>query len=169
MTKESLVAAFMVAALSLGAADGRSLSLDGTWTLCDGKGAHRVAAPVPGDTLDPNVEARVRKALNYEGKIEFITRDELYERAKKCFAIVQTGELAKYGNVFVKKGVGTFGVTLGGAAVYTYTGEFRLLEGTLITGSTKISIITHAPIRPSSSQTMAKIQSLWRSGRYKNF
>ena len=64
-----------------------------------------MTAPVPGDTLDPNVEARVRKALNYDKKIEFITRDELYERAKKCFAIVQTGETAKYGNVFIKKGV----------------------------------------------------------------
>ena len=64
-----------------------------------------MTAPVPGDTLDPNVEARVRKALNYDKKIEFITRDELYERAKKCFAIVQTGETAKYGNIFIKKGV----------------------------------------------------------------
>ena len=64
-----------------------------------------MTSAVPGDTLDPNVEARVRKALNYDKKIEFITRDELYERAKKCFAIVQTGELAKYGNVFIKKGV----------------------------------------------------------------
>ena len=64
-----------------------------------------MTAPVPGDTLDPTVEARFRKALNYDKKIEFITRDELYERAKKCFAIVQTGETAKYGNIFIKKGV----------------------------------------------------------------
>ena len=64
-----------------------------------------MTSAVPGDTLDPNVEARVRKALNYDKKIEFITRDELYERAKKCVAIGQTGEHAKYGNVFIKKGV----------------------------------------------------------------
>ena len=64
-----------------------------------------MTAAVPGDTLDPNVEARVRKALAYDKEIEFITRDELYERAKKCFAVVQTGETAKYGNVFIKKGV----------------------------------------------------------------
>lgn len=64
-----------------------------------------MTAPVPGDTLDPEVEARVRKALDYKGKIEFVTRDELYARAKRCFAIVQTGEVAKYGNVFIKKGV----------------------------------------------------------------
>lgn len=64
-----------------------------------------MTAPVPGDVLDPSVEARYRKALNYDGEIEFITREQLYERAKKCFAIVQTGETAKYGNVFIKKGV----------------------------------------------------------------
>ena len=64
-----------------------------------------MTSAVPGDTLDPTVEARFRKALNYDKKIEFITRDELYERAKKCFAIVQTGETAKYGNIFLKKGV----------------------------------------------------------------
>ena len=64
-----------------------------------------MTSPVPGDTLDPNVEARVRKALGYDKEIEFITREQLYERAKKCFAIVQTGETAKYGNVFIKKGV----------------------------------------------------------------
>ena len=60
---------------------------------------------VPGDTLDPDVEARIRKALDYKGEIEFVTRDELYARAKRAFAVVQTGETAKYGNVFVKKGV----------------------------------------------------------------
>lgn len=64
-----------------------------------------MTAPVPGDTLDPTVEARYRKALGYDGKIEFITREELYERAKRCFAVVQTGETAKYGNIFIKKGV----------------------------------------------------------------
>ena len=64
-----------------------------------------MTSAVPGDTLDPNVEKRIRAALGYDKKIEFITRDELYERAKKCFAVVQTGETAKYGNVFIKKGV----------------------------------------------------------------
>ena len=64
-----------------------------------------MTAPVPGDTLDPDVEARIRKALDYKGEIEFVSRDELYARAKRAFAVVQTGETAKYGNVFVKKGV----------------------------------------------------------------
>lgn len=64
-----------------------------------------MTAPVEGDQLDPTVEARFRKALGYEGKIEFVSRDELYARAKRAFAVVQTGETAKYGNVFIKKGV----------------------------------------------------------------
>lgn len=64
-----------------------------------------MTAPVPGDMLDPDVEARIRKALDYKGEIEFVSRDELYARAKRAFAVVQTGETAKYGNVFVKKGV----------------------------------------------------------------
>ncbi len=35
----------------------------------------------------------------------FIERFEFYERAKKAFAIVHTGDDAKYGNVIVKKGL----------------------------------------------------------------
>lgn len=64
-----------------------------------------MTAPVEGDRLDPTVEARFRKALSYDGKIEFVSRDELYARAKRAFAVVQTGETAKYGNIFIKKGV----------------------------------------------------------------
>ena len=62
-------------------------------------------APVPGDSLDPSVEARYRSALGYEGKIEQMERYAFYERAKKAYAVVITGETAKYGNVILKKGV----------------------------------------------------------------
>ena len=62
-------------------------------------------APVPGDSLDPSVEARYRRALGYEGKIEQMERYAFYERAKKAYAVVITGETAKYGNVILKKGV----------------------------------------------------------------
>jgi L-fucose mutarotase len=62
-------------------------------------------APVPGDSLDPSVEARYRRALGYEGKIEQMERYAFYERAKKAYAVVLTGETAKYGNVILKKGV----------------------------------------------------------------
>lgn len=42
-----------------------------------------------------------------EGKreIEFIERFEFYERAKKAYAIVATGETALYANIILRKGV----------------------------------------------------------------
>ncbi len=60
---------------------------------------------VPGDTLDPTVEARYRAALNYNGEIEREERYAFYERAKKAYAVVVSGETAKYGNIILKKGV----------------------------------------------------------------
>ena len=60
---------------------------------------------VPGDTLDPAVEARYRKALGYEGVIERVERFAFYERAKKAYAVVLSGEIAQYGNIILKKGV----------------------------------------------------------------
>ena len=60
---------------------------------------------VPGDTLDPTVEARYRKALGYEGIIERVERFAFYERAKKAYAVVLSGEVAQYGNIILKKGV----------------------------------------------------------------
>lgn len=67
-------------------------------------------APVAGDTLDPAVEQRYLQALFGEAastqhRIERIDRFAFYERAKKAFAIVITGETAKYGNILLKKGV----------------------------------------------------------------
>lgn len=60
---------------------------------------------VPGDTLDPAVEAAYRKALGYDGQIELVERFAFYERAKKAYAVVISGETRKYGNVILKKGV----------------------------------------------------------------
>lgn len=60
---------------------------------------------VPGDTLDPAVEEAYRAALGYTGKIEQMERYAFYERAKKAYAIVLTGETRKYGNIILKKGV----------------------------------------------------------------
>lgn len=60
---------------------------------------------VPGDTLDPTVEAKYRTAMKYEGTIERVERFAFYERAKTAYAIVITGETAKYGNIILKKGV----------------------------------------------------------------
>ena len=60
---------------------------------------------VKGDTLDPEVERKYRAALGYKGEIERMERYAFYERAKKAYAVVLTGETAKYGNIIIKKGV----------------------------------------------------------------
>ena len=60
---------------------------------------------VPGDTLDPAVEAKYRAALGYSGEIERVERFAFYERAKKAYAVLISGETAKYGNIILKKGV----------------------------------------------------------------
>ncbi|XNM59670.1 L-fucose mutarotase [Escherichia coli] len=59
-------------------------------------------------TLNPEVERRYRNALSLQAPcpdIIRINRFAFYERAQKAFAIVITGERAKYGNILLKKGV----------------------------------------------------------------
>lgn len=64
---------------------------------------------VEGDVLDDSVEARylaaIRKAHPEALEPERVERFAFYERAKRAFAIVMTGEVAKYGNIILKKGV----------------------------------------------------------------
>lgn len=62
---------------------------------------------VEGDSSDPSVEMEFVKAVEpeYKGKIEKMERFAFYERSRKAFAIVVTGEVRKYGNVIIKKGV----------------------------------------------------------------
>ncbi|GAB4368188.1 MAG: L-fucose mutarotase [Spirochaetales bacterium] len=66
-------------------------------------------APVPGDELDPEVERSYRTVIDrlWPGTppIERIERFAFYERAKKAFAVVMTGETVKYSNIILKKGV----------------------------------------------------------------
>ncbi len=66
-------------------------------------------APVPGDQLDPTVETSYRVPIDarWPGTpaIERIERFAFYERAKKAYAVVMTGETVKYGNIILKKGV----------------------------------------------------------------
>lgn len=63
----------------------------------------------PGDTQDPSVEEdymrMVRKYLSTANPPERIDRFAFYERASHAFAIVVKGELRKYGNLLLKKGV----------------------------------------------------------------
>ena len=64
---------------------------------------------VPGDTLDPTVEASYRAVIDeiWPGTppIARVERFAFYEQARRAFAVVMTGETAKYGNVILKKGV----------------------------------------------------------------
>lgn len=66
-------------------------------------------APVAGDTADPRVHAAYRAAIERHhpsaSKTSFIPRFDFYARARQAFAVVVTGETAKYGNVLLKKGV----------------------------------------------------------------
>jgi len=62
--------------------------------------------PVAGDTLDPTVEAKYRQAMDgYAGEVERMERYAFYDRCKQAYAVVITGERAKYGNVILRKGV----------------------------------------------------------------
>jgi L-fucose mutarotase len=64
---------------------------------------------VSGDQLDPVVEASYRQAIDKHWPntppIQRIDRFDFYERTKQAFAVVMTGETAKYGNIILKKGV----------------------------------------------------------------
>ncbi len=66
-------------------------------------------AAVSGDQLDPAVEVSYRAAVDRHwpktpaiGRIE---RFAFYERTRNAFAVVMTGETAKYGNIILAKGV----------------------------------------------------------------
>lgn len=66
-------------------------------------------SPVPGDDLDLRVEEAYRAAIDRHAAgtppIARLERFAFYERASKAFAIIMTGETAKYGNVVLIKGV----------------------------------------------------------------
>lgn len=63
---------------------------------------------VPGDPTVPVIWDEYRATLTaYEpdAKIQTIDRFAYYERAKKAYFIVATGESAQYANILLKKGV----------------------------------------------------------------
>jgi L-fucose mutarotase len=65
--------------------------------------------PVAGDKPDPAVEASYLKRISITNQnippVKHLDRHTFYERAKNSFAIVMTGETAKYGNIILIKGV----------------------------------------------------------------
>ncbi|MES2995640.1 MAG: L-fucose mutarotase [Verrucomicrobiota bacterium] len=66
-------------------------------------------AAVAGDSLDPAVQAdylaAMRPHVAQDPRIKMVDRFPFYEEARKAFAVVMTGELRKYGNVILRKGV----------------------------------------------------------------
>ena len=66
-------------------------------------------AAVSGDSLDPSVETGYRRVIEKfwpdAPQIERMERFDFYTRTKGAFAVVMTGETAKYGNIILKKGV----------------------------------------------------------------
>jgi L-fucose mutarotase len=68
-----------------------------------------MVAPVPGDSVDPEVAGDLRTVLTKHAPhipaIAFMERFAFYERASRAYAIVATGETRKYGNILLKKGV----------------------------------------------------------------
>lgn len=66
-------------------------------------------APVDGDSADPAVEAAYREVIDRHAPntppIAKIERFAFYEEAQKAFAVVMTGDVSKYGNILLTKGV----------------------------------------------------------------
>jgi L-fucose mutarotase len=64
---------------------------------------------VPGDTLDPQVETdylqAIRRHVPTAPAPERIDRFAFYDRARSAYAALITGEVRKYGNILLKKGV----------------------------------------------------------------
>lgn len=60
-----------------------------------------------GDTADVSVWSEyenILKKSNPDAKMSFIERFDYYERAKKAYAVVATGERRQYANIILKKG-----------------------------------------------------------------
>lgn len=72
---------------------------------------HPVAlmAVVPGDNYTPEIWPTYKKIIQGRDSrftdFEMMERYAFYERAKKAYAIVATGELARYANLILKKGL----------------------------------------------------------------
>ena len=64
---------------------------------------------VPGDTVETPIWDEYRKLVKpyTNEELEQVERFAFYERAKKAYAVVMTGENALYANIILKKGVVT--------------------------------------------------------------
>lgn len=62
-------------------------------------------AVAKGDDTVPEIWEEYRAIIQNDTVIEMMERQEFYERGKKAYAIVATGEEAIYANILLKKGV----------------------------------------------------------------
>ena len=66
-------------------------------------------APVKGDSADPQVKTGYESIIQLYAPgsppVTEVERFDFYERAKSSFAVVMTGDTAKYGNLILTKGV----------------------------------------------------------------
>jgi L-fucose mutarotase len=96
-------------------ADGLRIAnlLDGILPLfaldAEGDSPTIMMAPGAGSVLDPKVEeSYLRVILKHCPEAPAIVRNDrlvFYERARKAFAVVMTGETATFGNIILRKGV----------------------------------------------------------------
>jgi L-fucose mutarotase len=68
-------------------------------------------AVVPGHNYQPTIWDEYRRIIQASGELftdfEYVERFAFYERSKKAFAVLATGESALYANLILKKGVVT--------------------------------------------------------------
>ena len=66
-------------------------------------------AVTPGDTVKPVIWEEYRRVIQASKEpfkeFEHVERFAFYERARKAYAVIATGESALYANVILKKGV----------------------------------------------------------------
>ena len=66
-------------------------------------------SPVEGDSYDPLVRTCYDNIIKHhfedDFSVTFYERFEFYEQAKQAFAILITGDVAKYGNIILTKGL----------------------------------------------------------------
>lgn len=65
-------------------------------------------AVVPGDQYQPTIWEEYRSVIKKYHRFtdfEYIERFAFYERTKKAYAVVASGEMARYANIILKKGI----------------------------------------------------------------
>jgi L-fucose mutarotase len=66
-------------------------------------------AVVPGHNYVPTVWDEYRRVIQASGEpftdFDYVERFAFYERAKKAYAVIATGETALYANIILKKGI----------------------------------------------------------------